>query len=66
MNEAESEATNEIKLFGYIVEFHGNKFKGVGFAFLIGKGIFYKSIRVEITIPLFTCGFHIIKDVQND
>jgi len=57
----QSETQNTIKIGQYDIEFYASKFNGVGFAFLIGEGIFYKSIRVEIVIPLLTFGFHVIK-----
>ena len=57
----QDETHRTIKLPGYDIEFHASRFNGVGFAVLIGEGMYYNSIRFELTIPLFTCGFHIIK-----
>ena len=58
----QDEKQHMIRLPGYEIEFHASRFKGFGFAILIGEGMYYKSIRVEFTIPLFTCGFHVIRD----
>lgn len=65
MEPIEQKKHRTLKIPGYEIEFHASRFGGVGFAVLIGEGVYYKSVRFEFTIPLFTCGFHIIKDDFN-
>ena len=58
--ESKEEKYPRIKLLGYDVEFHASRFNGIGFALLVGEGVYCESIRFELTLPFFTCGFHVI------
>lgn len=66
MEPIDDESRRIVKILGYAVEFHADKFRGFGFALLVGEGIYYRSARFELTIPFFTCGFHVIKREDNE
>lgn len=42
------------------IEPYAGFFKGVGFGIVLGEGVYWKSVRFEITIPLFCCGVEFI------
>lgn len=62
MEETENSRPMTIKIGKLEIEPYINWFRGIGLSFAIGEGIFYHSIRVEITALIVYFGVHFIWD----
>ena len=51
-----------IKIGKLEIEPYANWFRGISLGFAIGEGIFYHSIRVEVTVLVVYFGVHFIWD----
>ena len=62
MEEIDKPRPRIIKIGKLEIEPYANLFRGVGLGFAIGEGIFYRSIRVEVTAFVVYFGVHFILD----
>ena len=62
MEEIDKPRPRMIKIGKLEIEPYANLFRGVGLGFAIGEGIFYHSIRIEVTAFVIYFGVHFIWD----